>query len=102
MDSWIDNALQSPIDLSSVLVTEPGPGLFIVTTRITTGRAFMAAICGLLALGLLIHLWVHRANWLELIWPNGFLIPFFGFIAIVIGFGFHQKSFNANTHELTI
>lgn len=43
MDSWREAALQSPIDLSSVLVTEPGPRLLTITTRMTTVRGLAAA-----------------------------------------------------------
>ncbi len=91
----LDSIIESPLDLSIAGISEPGPGLLIATSRMTTARALMAAILGLICLAMCAYAWRHRADWLDFIWPQRALIPVFLVCAVVIGFGHHRKAFDA-------
>ena len=96
----LEGILESPIDLSLAHITEPGPGLLIATTRMTTVRACIAAILGLVCLAFVAHAWRNRATPYDIIWPHAVMIPVFGLLAVFLGFGHHRKSFDAAARTL--
>lgn len=96
----LDSVLESPIDLAFASVTEPGPGLLVATTRMTTVRAALAAVFALAALAFLVHAWSRRAEWYDVVWPHGVMIPVLSLVALVLGFGHQRKAFDRAARTL--
>ncbi len=97
-----DSLLEGPLQLSIATVSEPGPGLLVATSRMTTARAVVAAILGLICLGLCLYVWRHRANWLEFVWPHAAIIPVFAVISLVLGFGHDRRAFDASARTYAV
>jgi hypothetical protein len=97
-----NSMLAGAIDLSIAQLSVPGAGQLIVTTRMTTTRAVLAAIFGLVCLGFAIDVWLNRNTLWDVVLPQLIVIPLFGAIAILFALGNHQKAFDVTRRTLDI
>jgi hypothetical protein len=102
LSTFKSSMLEEAIDLSIAQLSVPGAGQLVVTTRATTVRTVLAAVFGLVCLGFVIDVWLNRHDLWDVIWPHVIVIPVFGTIAIVFGFGHQQKAFDATRRTLNI
>lgn len=94
--------LHSPLDLSTVSISQAGPHGLTFSSQMTGTRIAFAVLFAGIAVGFLIHAWFHRHSWIEIVWPHLFVIPTFSAIALVVGLGDHRKTVNAESHELLL